>query len=116
MEYPVSLGSLGCALGVGGFIRGNCVHSLGDFGFDWYRWVRLGSLGSLAFALVVDGFIRGRWIRSRARRVSLRSSGVVGFTCTHPVCRWVFPGSLDSLASAFGVVGYMRDICVHSRA
>ena len=71
--HPGSLGSLGFALGVVGFIRGHWV----DEGAPWRsfsssgvvvftrvrpgcRWVHSVSLDSLGFGLGVVGFMRGR--------------------------------------------------------
>ena len=73
--HPGSIGSVGFALGVVGFIRGLWVQSVahwlslgssGVVGFTRVRtgchWVPTVSLGSLGFALSVVVFIRGHWV------------------------------------------------------
>ena len=55
--HPGSLGSLVCAQGVVGFIRGH-----------WVLSSLAGSLGSLRYDLGVVGFTRGRWVHSCALR------------------------------------------------
>ena len=75
-SHPGTLGTLGFALGVVGFILSGWVPSS--------RVVALGSLGSswdVAFSLGNGGFILGRWIHLGA---SLSSSGVVVFTRVRP--------------------------------
>ena len=47
--------------------------------------------------------------------VSLRSSGIIGFTPACPTCRWFQPVSLDLLAHALCVVRFIRDRWVNSR-
>ena len=76
---PVSLGTLGCALGVVGFICGSWFHwetpsgSSGSSGVAEFTGVRprgrrinSGNLGSLGCAMGAVGFIRGRWIHRGA--------------------------------------------------
>ena len=108
--HPVSLGSLGCALGVVCFIRGSRDHSCAP----------KGSLGSLAHSLGVVGLMRDLWVHSRLPLGSLDTLGVVEFTHARPVLigsavvvvfigarpggRWVHTGLLVS------------DGWVHSRA
>ena len=110
--HPWSLGSLGCALLVVGFIRGGTQVCPGG------SWVHPGSLGSLGCALGVVAFIRGRWIPSPWG--SLGSYGVVWFTLVRPWCLWVHPGSFGLVGSALvwvgfmWVVGFIRGRCVHS--
>ena len=93
----MSLGSLGFALVVDGFI--------------WSRWVT---------ALEVVGLTRvrpdGHWVHTGSPWESLRSSGVVGFTRDHPVGSWVHPVSLGSLGFALQVVWLIRGRWVHSRS
>ena len=70
-DHPDTLGSLGCVLGVIGFILGSWVHwsasweSSGSSGTVGLIGVRLGvrrvNLGSLGCALGVVGFVQGRW-------------------------------------------------------
>ena len=76
--HPRSLGSLGCAMGLVGFIRGGWVHS----GVPWGSLGSFFSFGSLGSAL---GALGSCW--------SLGSSEVVGFTCVRYVGRCVHPGS-----------------------
>ena len=71
--HPGSLGSLMCALGVVGFIRGRWVH----WGAPWGRRIYPGSLDSMVCALGSSG-----------------SSAVVRFTGMRPERRRVHPGSL----------------------
>ena len=68
-----SLGTLGGALVVVGFIRGRLVHP-----------------GS--YILGVVGFIWGRWVHSGSHCGSLGSSGVVGFIQGCPGGRYVHLG------------------------
>ena len=112
--HPASLGSLGFALGVVGFIQCRWVHSgllcgplnsSGVVGFNrfcnWGRFVYPGSLDSLGFALVVICFFPG----------SLGSLGfVVGFTRVRAGGRWDHAGSLRSLAFSLGVVGFIWNV------
>ena len=115
--HPGSLGSLGGALVVVGFIRSRWVHPgshwvsfspSGVIGFilvrPGRRCVHLGSLVSLWFALGVVGFIRSRWIDSGSPWVSSGSLvivlGVVGFIRGGWVHSGVPFGSLDSLVCA----------------
>ena len=104
-----SLGLLGCALRVVGFIWGRWVHIGARLGSMGDHWVSLGSSGVVGFTRVRPGgvsvyaesmvftrvypggrwvhpvpFIRGRWVHSGATRGSLCSSMVVGFTRVHP--------------------------------
>ena len=129
--HPGSLGSVGFALGVVGFIRGRWIPSgspWGSFGSLGGRWVQVvgftwllsvgrcvhpWSFRSLGFSLGVVGYIRGRWIYSGSLCGPLSSSGVVGFTRFRPRCHWVHPGSLDSLGFALGVVGFILGRWVH---
>ena len=94
---PGSLRSLGCALGVFGFIQGHWVPP----------WVSSGSSGVAGFIVVHSG-----------RRLgvpcgTLGSSKVAGFTGVHPGCRRVHPGLLGSLGCPLGIVGFIRDRWVH---
>ena len=82
--HPRALGSLGCALGVVGFIRGRWVHfgaprwSLSASGVrPGCRRVQLRSLGSLRCALGFMRFILVHWGSSRG---SSGVSAVAGFT------------------------------------
>ena len=72
---PVSLGSLGLALGAVGFIWGRWVHWCAPWGqsgssgvawpsrlHPWGRRVHSGSQGSLECAFGVVGFIQDRWV------------------------------------------------------
>ena len=88
--HPGWLGSLGCALGVVGFIRGRSrVRPRG-------RWVHPGPLGSLGSALGVVRFVWGCWVHSDSPCGSLSSSGVVGFTRKRPWGSWVYAEWLGS--------------------
>ena len=113
--HVMSLGSLGCVLGVVGFIPGRCIRSgapwrffcsSGVVGFTCVsprgHWVHPGSLGSFGCALGVVGFV---WGHSRAPWMSLDSFGVVRFT---RVRRWFNPESLGSLLCAQCVVEFVR--------
>ena len=112
--YLKSLGSVGCALGVVGFIPSRWV----DMGAQWrssvssrvvgFIWARPGCrrVHPVAFgcALVIVGFIRGRWVPWSAPWGSSGSSGVAGFTGVRPWVRLVYPGLLHSLGCTLGVV------------
>ena len=116
-----SLGSLGVALRVVGFMRGRWVHSgspWGSFGSSWvveftrirfeYRWLHPEPLGSLLFALVLVGFIRCRWVHSDSYQVgSLGSSAFVGFTSVRLGGRLVRRRSLGSLGVALSAIGFI---------
>ena len=111
-----SLGSVGFALGVVGFIRvslGSLRFALRIVGFtrirSWGHWVDSRSLGSLGFTLWVVGFIRGRWVHSGAPCGSLGSSGDVSFTQIHPSGRWLHPVLFGSLGVALEVAGFILD-------
>ena len=88
--HAPSLGSLGFALRVVGFIRDRWVHSDSPFGSlgssefvgftrvcPMCRCVHPTSLGSLSLALGVVGFIWCRWVHSGSPWRTLGSSGVV---------------------------------------
>ena len=81
--HPVSLGSLGCALGVGGLIGGRWVH-LGA------PWCSSGSSGVAGFTGVGPGC---------CRIYPGCAQGVVGFTW----CRWVHWGALWVFLGRSGV-------------
>ena len=87
--------SLGFVLGVVGFIRCRWVHSVSH----WGHWVHPVSLGSHRIALGVLRFFRSRWGSSFG---SFSSSGVCLANLSSP---WV---SLASLGFALGVVGFTR--------
>ena len=120
-----SLGSLGWALVVIGFVRGRWVHCAAPFGVvcfvlgNWVRWgeslgsfgdarffgvrpgcrgVRSGSMGSLGCALLVAFFFQGRWVHWVAHLGSSGSFGVAGFIGVRPGGRRVRSGTLDSLS------------------
>ena len=94
LGHPGSLRSLGCALGVVGFVRCHWAAlwwssgSSGLSGFTavcpWGLWGRPGSLVSLGCAIGVDGLICVRWIVWGAPWGSSGSSGVASFigVCT----------------------------------
>ena len=83
----MSLGSLGCVLGVVRFIRGRWVISV-------WTWVHPGSLWSLRFTLGIVRFIRVRWVHSGLPRWSLGSFEVVGLSRVRRGVRWVHPESV----------------------
>ena len=88
--HPGSLGSLGFAMGVVGFIGG-----------FWVQWCS--PCGSLGSSWVV-GFTRVRpgdcWVHMV----------VVRFTQVRPGGSWVHAGSLGSLGFALGVVGLIIEL------
>ena len=107
-----SLGSLGFALVVVGFIRGHWLTSGSSWGYLGLsrvvgfsrdctvgRWVHPWSLDSLGFALGVVG-----------------SSSVVRFTQISLGGEWVHPGPSGPLGFAQGVVGFIRGCWVNSRS
>ena len=79
---PVSLGSIGCNLGIVGFTR---VHPGG-------RWVLPGSLDLLGCALMVVGFIWGRWVHTGVPLGSIGTTGIVVFTRVIRGSSWIHPG------------------------
>ena len=87
----MSLGSLGCALGAVGFIRGRCVHSgapLGSSGsFGVFGGCAL--LRVVGFTRVRPGSRRGHWVRAGAPWRLSDYFGVDGFTRVRPGCRRV---------------------------
>ena len=101
-------GSLGCAFGVDGFIRGSCVHphshggSLGSSGMVRFTsacprssWVHSARLGSQARTLGYDWFIWGRWVHLRTPCLSFCSSAV---NRARARSGWVHPGWFGLLA------------------
>ena len=122
-DHPVSLGSLGSALGslnscrVVGSIRGHRVHSGAPWGFILCSWVHSyapwGSLGSSEVVEFTQLHPGGRWVHLwslaslECALRALGSSGIVRFTRVRPVFRWVHPGSFDSLKCTLGVVGFI---------
>ena len=126
--HPGSLGTLGGALVVVGFIRGHLVHPgysiLGVVGFIRGRWLHSGvpwgslrSSGIVGFTAVrpgCSGFIRGRWVHLGSLWRSFGSSGVVELTRVRPGGHSVHPGSLGSLGLAQGIVRLIRG-CWFSR-
>ena len=136
--HPGSLGSLGCALVVVGFVWGHsCAPwvSLDSFGIVRFtrvrpagRWFHPESWGSLLCAQCVVEFVRGHWVLSSlgssgslgvysgATWRSLGLSGVVGFTRVRSGGRWVHPGSLGSHGFALWIVGFILGRRVHSDA
>ena len=119
--HPWTLGLVGFALGVIGFVKDRGVHSVVHWvslgsseavGFtrvrpggrsvhpgSWWRpggrWVHPVLLGSPGFALVVVEFIQSYRVYSGSPWVSLCSSRVVGLTRVRPRVRCVHPESLD---------------------
>ena len=104
-------GSLGCSLGIVGFIRCRWVHfgSSGIAGFiemlPVNRRVHPGYLGSLVSALRVVVFIRGHTCRPWR---SPGSSGFTGYIWERAGGFWVPSGSPSSLGCTLGVVGIIR--------
>ena len=125
-----SLVTLGCNLGVSGFIRGGLVQSSSPWRsmassevdrLIWERpaghWVHLGLFGLFGCALGVVMFIWGCWCDSGAPWGSFRCVlGVVGLIPVRPGRRWVHSVLLGSFGCSLGVVGFIRGCWVHSGA
>ena len=131
-------GSLWCALGVVGFIRGHWVHkdspwrqsgSSGVAGFTGIRTgcrrfhpgslgslgcalgaivVHPGSLGSLRCALLSIGFIWGDWVHWGAHRGPSGSSGISGFTMVRPGDGRVHPMVSSGSSGVAAMTGVLR--------
>ena len=126
--HPCSLGSLGRALEVVGFIRVRNVHygapwgSLGSFGLVGFIQARhrrgrihSGSLGSFGRAHGVVRFIRIHsglfgFIRACPGLGSLgslrRALGVLGFLLARPGDRWVYSGTPNGSSGYFGFTSF----------
>ena len=105
--HPVSLGSLGCAMGVIGFIQGLWVHRGRPcvwLGSSEVRWVYCGA--GLSLAAWIIGVRLGVSTIDLGSLCTFGSAmGVAGFIGLHSGCHQVHPVSLCSLGCALGLLG-----------